>query len=47
MKVEDVPEMNYFKTDKPLPRGEICVKTKTMAKGYFNLESIDQWFHTG
>ena len=49
MKLEDVPEMGYLSTDKPLPRGELCVQTPTMANGYFtnNGQFVDQWFHTG
>jgi fatty acid CoA ligase FadD9 len=32
----DVPELNYSTKDKPFPRGELCVKTQNMFKGYYN-----------
>ncbi len=31
----DVPELNYFSTDRPYPRGEVLVKTDTMLTEYF------------
>jgi long-chain acyl-CoA synthetase len=34
-----VPEMGYFSTDKPNPRGEICIKTLTMTPGYYRNDS--------
>ncbi len=34
-KLRDVPELGYFTTDKPHPRGELCVKTKYGIKGYY------------
>ncbi len=34
-KLIDVPELGYFTTDKPYPRGEFCVKTKFGIKEYY------------
>ena len=34
-KLEDVPELGYFKTDKPHPRGELLLKTRSIMLGYF------------
>ena len=34
-KLTDVPELGYFTTDKPYPRGEFCVKTKFGIKEYY------------
>jgi fatty acid CoA ligase FadD9 len=35
-KLINVPELGYYTTDKPYPRGELLFKTSTMVKGYFN-----------
>jgi len=34
-KLQDVPELGYYTTDKPYPRGELVVKTQHQFKGYF------------
>ena len=34
-KLVDVPELGYFGTDKPYPRGELFVKTSTIMAGYY------------
>jgi fatty acid CoA ligase FadD9 len=34
-KLRGVPELGYFSTDKPFPRGEFCVKTMRSTPGYF------------
>ncbi|MEP4484266.1 MAG: thioester reductase domain-containing protein [Halioglobus sp.] len=35
-KLVDVPELGYFTTDKPYPRGELCYKSLHAVKGYYN-----------
>ncbi|MHC5908321.1 carboxylic acid reductase [Streptomyces sp. S6] len=34
-KLVDVPELGYFTTDLPHPRGELLVKTRTITPGYY------------
>ena len=34
-RLRDVPELGYYSTDKPHPRGELCVKTRLAIPGYF------------
>ncbi len=34
-RLRDVPELGYYATDKPFPRGELCVKTRLAIPGYF------------
>lgn len=35
-RLRDVPELGYFTSDQPFPRGELLVKTRTAISGYFN-----------
>lgn len=35
-KLLDVPELGYFTTDKPYPRGELAVKSSRFMAGYYN-----------
>ncbi|KAG0272222.1 hypothetical protein BGZ95_012038, partial [Linnemannia exigua] len=54
LKLVDVPEMNYFATDKPFPRGEIMIRGATVFKGYYKdeqntLDTVDPegWLKSG
>ncbi|XP_040987230.1 long chain acyl-CoA synthetase 4-like [Juglans microcarpa x Juglans regia] len=50
--LESVPEMGYDALSNT-PRGEVCVKGKTLFSGYYKREDltkevmVDGWFHTG
>ncbi|OBJ02297.1 oxidoreductase [Mycobacterium sp. 1465703.0] len=53
-KLLDVPELGYFLTDKPYPRGELLVKSLTATPGYFkrpdvtaNAFDADGYYRTG
>jgi fatty acid CoA ligase FadD9 len=53
-KLVDVPELGYFLTDKPHPRGELLVKSQTAMPGYFKrpdvtaeVFDIDSYYRTG
>lgn len=39
-KLDDVPELGYFKTDKPYPRGELLVKTSSLMLGYYKRPEV-------
>ncbi len=39
-KLVDVPELGYFLTDKPFPRGELLVKSLTATPGYFKRPDV-------
>ena len=50
----DVPELGYFRTDRPHPRGELLVKSETMFPGYYKRPEVtadvfdaDGYYRTG
>lgn len=53
-KLIDVPELGYFHTDKPHPRGELLVKSQTAMAGYYKRPDVtaqafdaDGYYRTG
>ena len=53
-KLVDVPELGYFHTDQPHPRGELLVKTETLFPGYYKRPEVtaevfdpDGYYRTG
>jgi fatty acid CoA ligase FadD9 len=53
-KLVDVPELGYFRSDKPYPRGELLVKSDTASPGYYKRPDVtaevfdaDGYYHTG
>ncbi|MFI5733047.1 carboxylic acid reductase [Kribbella sp. NPDC051587] len=54
VQLEDVPELGYFTTDTPHPRGELLVKAENLFPGYYQRPDItaevidaDGYYHTG
>ncbi|MEB3031142.1 carboxylic acid reductase [[Mycobacterium] nativiensis] len=53
-KLVDVPELGYFTTDRPHPRGELLIKSATATMGYFKRSEVtaevfdeDGYYRTG
>ena len=53
-KMVDVPDLGYFSTDRPHPRGELLLKTQNMFPGYYkraettaNVFDADGYYRTG
>ncbi len=53
-KLVDVPDLGYFHTDRPHPRGELLVKTKDLFPGYYKRPEVtasvfdpDGYYRTG
>ena len=53
-KLVDVPDLGYFRTDRPHPRGELLVKSETMFPGYYKRPEVtaevfdaDGYYRTG
>ncbi|WP_301148211.1 carboxylic acid reductase [Mycobacterium simiae] len=53
-KLIDVPDLGYFATDRPYPRGELLLKTQNLFPGYYKRPEVtasvldaDGWYHTG
>jgi len=53
-KLVDVPDLGYFRTDRPYPRGELLLRTENMFPGYYQRPEItasvfdaDGYYRTG
>ncbi len=40
-RLADVPELGYFGTDKPYPRGELLIKSETLFPGYYKRPELN------
>ncbi len=53
-KLADVPDLGYFATDRPHPRGELWIKSADVIPGYYKRPEVtaelfdaEGWYHTG
>lgn len=53
-KLVDVPELGYYRTDRPHPRGELAIKSATVIPGYYKRPDVtaavfddEGFYHTG
>ncbi len=53
-KLVDVPDLGYFGTDRPHPRGELLLRSRDLIPGYYmrpevtaELFDAEGWYHTG
>ncbi|MEV4127519.1 carboxylic acid reductase [Nocardia sp. NPDC049707] len=53
-KLVDVPDLGYFATDRPHPRGELLIKSPDLVPGYYKRPDVtaelfdaEGWYHTG
>ncbi|MBY8887034.1 AMP-binding protein [Streptomyces sp. PTM05] len=53
-KLVDVPELGYFRADKPYPRGELLIRSETLIPGYYKRPELtaeifdeDGYYRTG
>jgi long-chain acyl-CoA synthetase len=42
IKLKDVPYLNYLHTNKPNPRGEICIRGNNLCEGYFRAHELNE-----